>query len=153
MPRNVFLLLIYICQLSAWNRRGSQGVVSWTCDPVLTLGQRFDSHSRRSFCCNQPGKRINYILPSIFGWDLKQEVRVCAQITLHTCKIPSHFSKKSRPLWSVMMDDGAPTHDRRIFIKVYKNVLPRKLTVIAEICGETYSKKDKSSDRLEGWGN
>ena len=23
--------------------RGSQGVVSWTCDPVLKLGQRFDS--------------------------------------------------------------------------------------------------------------
>ena len=34
-------------------RSGSQGVImSWTCDPVLALRQRFDSHSRRSFCCN-----------------------------------------------------------------------------------------------------
>ena len=31
------------------------GVVSWTCDPVLAQGQRFDSHSRRSFCCNPLG--------------------------------------------------------------------------------------------------
>ena len=30
----------------------SQGVVSWTCDPVLALGQRFYSHSQRLFCCN-----------------------------------------------------------------------------------------------------
>ena len=33
----------------------SLGVVSWTCDPVLALGQRFDSHSRRLFCCNPLG--------------------------------------------------------------------------------------------------
>ena len=31
------------------------GVVSWTCDTVLALGQGFDSHSRRSFCCNPLG--------------------------------------------------------------------------------------------------
>ena len=36
-------------------RRSGLGVVSWTCDPVLALGQRFDSHSRRSFCCNPLG--------------------------------------------------------------------------------------------------
>ena len=30
----------------------SPGIVSWTCEPVLALGLRFDSHSRRSFCCN-----------------------------------------------------------------------------------------------------
>ena len=38
-----------------WVRRSGAGVVSWTCDPVLALGQRFDSHSRRSFCCNPLG--------------------------------------------------------------------------------------------------
>ena len=36
-------------------RRSGLGVVSWTCDPVLALGQRFDSHSRLSFCCNHLG--------------------------------------------------------------------------------------------------
>ena len=36
-------------------RRSGLGVVSWTCDPVLALGQRFDSHSRRLFCCNPLG--------------------------------------------------------------------------------------------------
>ena len=29
------------------------GVVSWTCDPVFALGQRFHSHSRHLFCCNR----------------------------------------------------------------------------------------------------
>ena len=38
-------------------RRSGLGVVSWTCDPVLALGQRFDSHFRRSFCCNPLGVR------------------------------------------------------------------------------------------------
>ena len=33
---------------------------------------------------------------------------VCAHITLHTRKILSHSSKKSRSLWPVMMDDSAP---------------------------------------------
>ena len=33
----------------------SQGVVSWTCDPVLALGQRFDSHFRCQFFCNPLG--------------------------------------------------------------------------------------------------
>ena len=36
-------------------RRGSRGLVSWTCDPVLAHGQRFDSHSRSLFCCNSNG--------------------------------------------------------------------------------------------------
>ena len=31
------------------------GVVSWTCDPVLALGQRYNSHSLRLFCCNPLG--------------------------------------------------------------------------------------------------
>ena len=38
-------------------RRSSHGVVSWTCDPMLAiaLGQKFDSHSWRLFCCNPLG--------------------------------------------------------------------------------------------------
>ena len=36
-------------------RRGSRGVVTWTCVQVLALGQRFDSNSRRLFCCNPLG--------------------------------------------------------------------------------------------------
>ena len=30
----------------------SRGVLSWTCDLVLALGQRFNSHSWRLFCFN-----------------------------------------------------------------------------------------------------
>ena len=36
-------------------RYSSRGVVSWTCDPVLALGQRLDSYSRPLFCCNPLG--------------------------------------------------------------------------------------------------
>ena len=61
----------------------------------------------------------------------------CTHITIN---IPSHSSKNSRPLWPVMMDDSAPTHERRKLVKAYKNMLPRKQTVVAEVCGETYSK-------------
>ena len=43
--------------------------------------------------------------------------------TLHTCKISSHSSKKSRPLWPVTMDDSAPTQERRKLVKTYENVL------------------------------
>ena len=64
-----------------------------------------------------------------------------AHITLHTRKIPSHSSKKSRRLWPVMMDDSAPIHERRKLVKIYKNVLPQKRTMVAKVCGETYSKK------------
>ena len=57
----------------------------------------------------------------------------------------AHFSKKSRPLWPVMMDDSEPTHERRKLFKTYKNLFPRKRTVDAEVCGsgETYSKMIK----------
>ena len=44
-------------------------------------------------------------------------------ITLHTRKITSHSSKKSRTLWLEMMDDSASTHKRRKLVKTYKNVL------------------------------
>ena len=42
-----------------------------------------------------------------------------------------------------MMDDGAPTHEKET-LKTFKNVLPRKGTVVAEVSGETYSKKKKN---------
>ena len=41
----------------------------------------------------------------------------------------------------MMMDDSAPIHKRRKLVKTYNNVLPRKWTVVAEVCGETYSIK------------
>ena len=68
-----------------------------------------------------------------------------AHITLHTCKIPSHSLKKSRPLWPVIMDDSAPIHERRKLVKTYKDVLSRKRIVVAKVCGETYSKNDKKN--------
>ena len=40
----------------------------------------------------------------------------------------------------MMMDDNAPAHERRKLVKTYKIVLPRKWTMDAEVCGETYSK-------------
>ena len=46
----------------------------------------------------------------------------------------------------MMIDDNAPTHERRKLIKTYKNVLPRKQTVFAEVCRETYSRK--KSDKM-----
>ena len=75
---------------------------------------------------------------------------VCAQITLHTRKIPSHSSKKSRPLWPVMIDDNTPTHESRKLVKTYKNLLPRKRILVAEVCGETYFKNDKKMEKKNG---
>ena len=63
--------------------------------------------------------------------------------TLHTRKIPSHSSKKSRPLWPMMMDDSAPTHTRRKLVKTYKNVIPQKRTMVAYVCGRPTPKNDK----------
>ena len=37
-------------------RPSSQEIVYWTCVAVLALGQRFDSHIWRSFCCNPLNK-------------------------------------------------------------------------------------------------
>ena len=70
------------------------------------------------------------------GWSC-----VCAHITQHTRKITSHSSKKSSALWRMIIDDSAPTHERRKLAKTYKYVLPQKRTVAAEVCGETYLKK------------
>ena len=53
---------------------------------------------------------INCTLPSFLGWDKRR-----GPVSVHTshCTHPSHSSKKSRPLWSMMMDDSAPTYKRR----------------------------------------
>ena len=53
-------------------RRSSQGVVSWTYDLVLALGQRFNFHSLHSFCYNPLEQGIDCTLPSILGCVLKE---------------------------------------------------------------------------------
>ena len=40
------------------------------------------------------------------------------------------------------MTVSAPIYERRKLVKTYKNVLPQKRNVVAEVCGETYSKND-----------
>ena len=45
-----------------------------------------------------------------------------------------------------MIDDNARTHERRKVVKTYKNVLPGKQIVVAEVCEETYSKNDKKME-------
>ena len=46
-----------------------------------------------------------------------------------------------------MMDDNAPTHERKKLVKTYKNnMLPGKRIVVAEECEETYSKHDKKKE-------
>ena len=40
----------------------------------------------------------------------------------------------------MMMDDNATTHKTRKVVKTYKILLPPKQIVVAELCGETYSK-------------
>ena len=47
----------------------------------------------------------------------------------------------------VMMDDNAPTHEKRKLIKTYKIVLPQKMIVVAEVCGETFSQNDKKMEK------
>ena len=50
------------------------------------------------------------------------------------------------PLWLVMMDDSTQTQERMKPVKTYKNVHPQKQTLVAEVCGETYSKNDKNME-------
>ena len=45
-----------------------------------------------------------------------------------------------------MMDDSVPTHKRRKVIKTYKNKITQKWNVVADICGETYSKDDEKME-------
>ena len=47
----------------------------------------------------------------------------------------------------MMMDDIPPTHERRKLVKTYKNGLPQKRTIVAKVCGETYSKKKRIKKR------
>ena len=78
-------------------RRSGLGVVSWTCDPVLALVQRFDSHSRRSFGCNSLGYGIYCTLPSLLGWDLKVKTGGCVSVqTFHCTHIKSHLTLRKR---------------------------------------------------------
>ena len=47
-----------------------------------------------------------------------------------------------------MMDDDAPTHERRKLVKTYINGLPQKWIVVAEVSRETYSKQiDKKMEK------
>ena len=48
-----------------------------------------------------------------------------------------------------MIGDVAPIHKRRKLVKTYKNVLPGKWIVVAEVCWETYSKKMMKKDGVE----
>ena len=63
--------------------------------------------------------------------------------TLHCKHVKSDFtlSLKSRTLWPVMINDGAPTREKRKIVKTYKNVLSQKRTVVAIARKETYSQK------------
>ena len=65
--------------------------------------------------------------------------------TSHCTHVKFHLTlqKKIRPLWQVMMDDSAPTHEKRKLVKTYKNVIIQKQTVVAKVSGETYSKMKK----------
>ena len=65
--------------------------------------------------------------------------------SLHCTHVKSHLTKRveSRPLWPVMIGNSPPTHERRKLVKTYrKNVLPRKETVVTEVRGQTYPKKN-----------
>ena len=46
----------------------------------------------------------------------------------------------------MMMDDNAPTQERRELVITYKDVFPRKRIVVAEVCGDTYFKNDKKME-------
>ena len=47
----------------------------------------------------------------------------------------------------MMIDGSAPIHKKRNLVKIYKNVLPRKRTVVVEVYGKTYSYGTSAS----GW--
>ena len=48
----------------------------------------------------------------------------------------------------MMVDESAPTHKKRKLVKTYKNVLPKKRTVGAEVSREIYSRKcDENGSR------
>ena len=49
--------------------------------------------------------------------------------------------------WQVMMDDSAPTSERRNLLKPTKNVLPQKQTMTVEKCGGNLFKKKRKKER------
>ena len=109
----------------------TRGVVSWTCDPVL----RGLIPVPILYSSKIPlGKVLTYITKS--SW-MGLKIGCPVSVHIYDCKIPSHSSKKSRPLWLVMMDNSAPKHERRKLVKTYKKVLPQKRTVVAEVYWKT----------------
>ena len=71
---------------------------------------------------------------------------VCAQITLHTHKTPSHSSKKSSPLKPVMMDDNTlytMFSKRRKLVKATKMSTREKGLWLRKSAEKSTSKSDK----------
>ena len=66
--------------------------------------------------------------------------------TLHCTHGKSHLFKENRPLWLVIMDDSAPTYERRKPVKTYKNVLPQNGLWLLKYAGRPTPKK---SDKME----
>ena len=54
--------------------------------------------------------------------------------------------EKSWPLWSVMMDNTAKTHERKKMTKMCSNY---KWIVAVEVCGKTYCKIDKDGAEMQ----
>ena len=54
-------------------------------------------------------------------------------------------------MWPVIMYNSAITHERRKLVENYKNVLPQKHIVVAEVCWEIYSKNDKKMEYINGY--
>ena len=60
---------------------------------------------------------------------------------LHCTHVKFHLTLRNR-VGPMMMNDSAPTQETRKLVKTYKNVLLLKRTVVLEVCGKTYSKKN-----------
>ena len=59
---------------------------------------------------------------------------------VHT-KPCTHRITSLGPLWPEKMNDSV-ARMRRKLVKTFKNVLPEKWTEVAEVCRDTFSKKD-----------
>ena len=72
---------------------------------------------------------------------------MCTHHTVHT-KIPSCHSKKRRHLWSVMMEDSAPTHERKKHIKTFLKICSLKNRLwLLKYAGRPTSKKNKQTKK------
>ena len=49
----------------------------------------------------------------------------------------------------MIIEDSTLAHEIRKLTKPYKNMLPKKRPVVAEKCGETYSRKITKKDKVE----